>query len=154
MLKVGTKAPDFKLPDQNGEIHKLSDYKGSWLLIYFYPKDDTSGCTAEACSIRDNIPQFEKLDCSVVGISADSVKSHEKFVNKYDLNFTILSDEDKKVLNKYGVWVEKSMYGKKYMGIARTSFLIAPNGKIAKIYEKVKPDLHADEVLADLEKMK
>lgn len=150
MLQEGDKAPGFNLPDQGGKMHSLSGYKGDWLLLYFYPKDDTSGCTMQACGVRDNIPQFEKLDCAVVGVSADSVRSHGKFVEKYDLNFTLLADESKETLEKYGVWREKSMYGKKYMGIVRTSFLINPAGKIVRIYEKVKPATHADLVLADL----
>ena len=156
MLKIGDKAPKFNLPDQNGKVHKLDEFlkMGDYLLLYFYPKDDTSGCTMQACGIKDNIPQFEKLDSTVVGISPDSVKSHTKFVDKYDLNFTILSDESKETLEKYEVWKEKSMYGKKYMGVVRTSYLIDSKGKIVKVYEKVKPETHADMVLADLENLR
>lgn len=157
-LKVGDRAPDFELPDQNGVLHKLSDFvpnkKGNYLLIYFYPKDDTTGCTAEACAIRDEMPQFEKLDCQVVGVSGDSVKSHSKFVEKYDLNFTLLSDESRETLNKYGVWQKKKFMGKEYMGIVRSSFLLDPKGAIAIIYDKVKPETHASQVLSDLEKLK
>jgi peroxiredoxin Q/BCP len=136
-IKAGQIAPDFSLPDQNGKEHKLSDYKGKWVLLYFYPKDDTPGCTKEACAIRDNLPDFKKLKTIVLGVSADSVKSHGKFVEKYQLPFTLLADEDKKVIKQYGAW-------------DRTSFLIDPRGKIVKIYEKVKPETHAEEVLMDL----
>ena len=149
-LRVGQLAPDFSLPDQNGKKHKLSDYKGKWVLIYFYPKDDTPGCTKEACSIRDNFPKFKKLKIAVLGISVDSVKSHAKFVKKYHLPFTLLADEDKNVVKKYSVWSKKKFMGREYMGTPRTSFLIGPNGKIEKIYENVKPETHAEEVLEDL----
>ena len=153
-LAIGKTAPDFRLSDQDGKSHKLSDYRGQWVLLYFYPKDDTTGCTKEACAIRDEMPNFNKLKLQIFGISIDSVKSHKKFALKYGLPFTLLSDENKKVLNKYGVWAEKSMYGRKYMGTLRASFLINPKGKIAKIYEKVKPEIHAGEVLNDLKKLK
>lgn len=149
-MKLGQTAPDFTLPDQDGNKHKLSDYKGQWVLIYFYPKDDTTGCTAEACAIRDSFPAFGKLKAKVLGVSIDSVASHKKFADKYKLPFTLLADEDKKVVNKYGVWQEKSMYGRKYMGTVRNSYLVDPSAKIAKIYEKVKPAVHADEVLLDI----
>ncbi len=151
--KIGAAAPAINLPDQNNKKHKLSDYKGKWVLIYFYPKDDTSGCTAEACAIRDSFPKFGKLKAEVLGISIDSVTSHKKFADKYKLPFTLLSDEDKIVVEKYGVWGEKSMYGRKYFGTNRTSFLVDPNGKIVRIYEKVKPAEHADQVLADLKEL-
>lgn len=151
---VGSPAPDFSLPDQDGNIHTLSDQKGQWVLIYFYPKDDTPGCTVQACAIRDDYPAFEKLGVQVFGISADSVKSHAKFVEKYELPFTVLSDEDKKVLSLYGVWQEKSFMGRTYMGIVRSSFLIDPKGKVAKVYEKVKAIGHADMVLKDLKTLK
>ncbi len=152
-LKVNQKAPDFSLPDQDGKKHKLSDYTGQWVLVYFYPKDDTTGCTKEACSMRDNLPKFRKSKAKVFGISVDSVASHKKFTDKHKLNFTLLADEDKKVVAKYGVWQEKSMYGRKYMGTVRDSFLINPEGKIAKIYHKVKPEQHATEVLADIKEL-
>ena len=148
-LKAGRKAPDFNLPDQNGDKHKLSTYKGQWVLIYFYPKDDTPGCTKEACAIRDNWGGFKKLKMQVFGISTDPVKKHAKFVDKYDLPFTLLADEEKKVVNKYGVWGLKKFMGREYEGTFRHSFLIDPDGKIAKVYEKVKPAEHAEEVLAD-----
>lgn len=150
MLNVGDKAPAFSLLDQNGKMHKLSDVKGEWCLIYFYPKDDTPGCTKEACTIRDTFPKFKKLGITVFGVSVDSVKKHEKFVAKYELPFTLLADEEKTMVNDYGVWGEKSMYGRKYMGTLRNSFLIDPKGKIAKIYVGVKPAEHAQEVLGDV----
>lgn len=143
-------APDFHLPDQHGTMYKLSDQNGQWVLLYFYPKDDTPGCTQEACSIRDNFPKFADLKLKVFGISTDSVKSHGKFVEKYKLPFTLLSDEQKTVVEAYGVWGKKKFMGKEYMGTNRTSFLVNPEGKIAKIYESVKPLAHVDEVLADL----
>ncbi|HEX3099690.1 MAG TPA: thioredoxin-dependent thiol peroxidase [Patescibacteria group bacterium] len=151
--KLGAAAPAINLPDQNNDKHKLSDYKGQWVLIYFYPKDDTSGCTTEACGIRDAFPRFGKLKAKVFGISIDSVASHKKFAEKYKLPFTLLADEDKVVVQKYGVWGEKSMYGRKYFGINRTSFLVDPNGKIVRIYEKVKPAEHTAQVLSDLEEL-
>ncbi len=152
-LKLNQKAPDFKLPDQNGKEHKLSDCAGKWVLLYFYPKDDTPGCTKEACGIRDNFPAFKKMKAVVLGVSADSSASHVKFADKYKLPFTLLSDEKKEVLEKYGVWGKKKFMGREYMGISRTSFLINPLGKIAKIYENVKPEIHAEEVLKDLEEI-
>jgi peroxiredoxin Q/BCP len=148
------KAPDFSLPDQEGKLHTLAAYKGKWVLLYFYPKDDTTGCTAEACAIRDGFPNFKKLQAVVLGVSADSVESHKKFASKYKLPFTLLSDPEKKVLLAYGVWAKKKFMGKEYMGILRSSFLIAPDGSIAKVYEKVKPALHAEEVLKDLQTLK
>lgn len=151
MLKENSKAPDFSLPDQDGKLHKLSDYKGKWVLVYFYPKDDTPGCTTEACTLRDNLPHFKTSKAVILGISKDSPASHKKFADKYGLPFTLLSDEDHKVLEKYGVWGEKSFMGKVFMGIKRISFLISPEGKIAKAYPKVKPAEHAAEVLKDIE---
>lgn len=151
MLKVNQKAPDFKLPDQNSKIHKLSDYRGQSVLIYFYPKDDTPGCTKEACAIQDNFPNFNKLNTKVFGVSVDSVESHKKFAEKYKLQFALLSDKDKEVVKKYGVWGKKKMMGREYFGVKRTSFLINQTGKIIKIYENVKPEIHAEEVLKDLE---
>lgn len=152
-LKLHSTAPDFSLPDQDGNIHKLSDYQGQWVLVYFYPKDDTPGCTTEACTLRDNFPAFQKLNVQVLGISVDSQNSHNKFVRKYHLPFTLLADEDKKVVEQYGVWQEKSMYGRQYMGTMRSSYLIDPSGKIAKVYEKVKPATHAEEVLEDVKEL-
>ncbi len=138
------------LPDQDGVSHKLSDYKGQWVLLYFYPKDDTPGCTMEACAIRDNFPAFGKLQAQVFGVSVDPVAKHKKFADKYKLPFTLLSDEDKLVVNAYGVWGKKKFMGREYMGTNRISFLIDPDGNIAKVYEKVKPKEHAEEVLTDL----
>jgi len=150
---IGDSAPDFSLPDQDGTVHTLSSQKGTWVLIYFYPKDDTPGCTAQACAIRDDFPLFQKLGTTVFGISADSVKSHGKFVEKYHLPFTVLSDEEKKTIGAYGVWQKKKFMGREYMGIARTSFLIDPKGKITKVYENVKAADHADMVLSELKKL-
>ena len=161
-LKVKSKAPAFTLPDQDGLEHSLKDYLGKWVLIYFYPKDDTPGCTKEACAIRDNFPAFKKLGIKVFGVSADSVKKHQKFAEKFDLPFTLLADEDKKVIKKYKVWGKKKFMparnasrsdaggGREYMGILRTSYLIDPKGKIKKVYEKVNPVTHAEDVLADI----
>ena len=129
ILKEGTKAPAFDLPDQNGDKHRLSAYKGQWVLVYFYPKDDTPGCTKEACAIRDNFPAFEKLGIKVFGVSKDSVTSHAKFAGKYDLPFTLLSDEELDMLKKYGVWQKKKMAGREYMGIVRMSYLIDPKDR-------------------------
>ena len=153
-IKNGQLAPDFTLPDQDGKNHKISNNRGQWLLVYFYPKDDTPGCTKEACMIKDNFPEFKKLKVTVFGVSVDSVKSHLKFSKKYKLPFTLLADEDKKVVKLYGVWGKKKFMGREYMGTYRTSFLINPNGKVAKIYENVKPEIHAEEVLKDLAEFK
>jgi peroxiredoxin Q/BCP len=148
---VGTKAIDFTLQDQDGIAHTLTQYKGQWVLIYFYPKDNTPGCTKQACTLRDAEPAFEKLNAVVLGISGDSVRSHKKFVEKFALPFPLLSDPDKKVIQAYGSWGKKKMMGREYMGIFRNSFLINPEGTIAKIYEGVKPEKHAEEVLADID---
>lgn len=149
--KTGTKAPDFTLPDQDGVEHTLSSYQGRRVLLYFYPKDDTTGCTKEACAIRDSFPQFNSTKAVVLGVSPDSIKSHKRFAEKYNLPFTLLADEGHKIADLYGVWGRKKFMGREYDGILRTSFLITPDGKIAKVYEKVKPEQHAAEVLADLE---
>lgn len=151
-LKVGDAAPDFELPDQDGKTHKLSDYLGQTILVYFYPRDFTPGCTAEACQIRDNFPKFSGVNTLVLGISTDTVESHKKFTQKYRLPFTLLSDVKKEVVKNYGVYKPKKLFGKEFFGTARTSFLIDKNGKITKIYEKVKPTTHATNVLIDLEK--
>ncbi|RJP70067.1 MAG: thioredoxin-dependent thiol peroxidase [Ignavibacteriales bacterium] len=152
MLKVGDKAPDFTLNDKDGNKVSLKDFKGKKLVLYFYPKDNTSGCTKEACDFRDNLKSFSKLNAEVIGISADSEKSHTSFTEKYNLNFRLLSDPDKDAIQKYDVWKEKSMYGKKYMGIERTTYLIDEKGKIKKIFNKVKVDDHISEVLKEMEK--
>lgn len=153
MLQTGTPAPAFSLPDQDGNIRSLSDYAGKWLLLYFYPKDDTPGCTEEACSLRDNLSALKAKGLEIAGISTDSVASHRKFADKFGLPFTLLADEKKETVNAYGVWAEKSMYGKKYMGTLRQSFLIRPDGTVAKTYEKVKPGEHAAEILRDMDDM-
>lgn len=150
MVNLNKKAPAFTLMDQKNKVHKLSDYTGQYVLLYFYPKDDTPGCTIEACSLRDSWPNFKKLKCKVLGVSVDGVESHKSFAKKFELPFILLADDKHKVVQKYGVWQEKSMYGKKFMGIVRTSFLIDPRGKVVKIYPNVKPETHADEVLQDL----
>jgi thioredoxin-dependent peroxiredoxin len=150
MPKVGDTAPEFSLPDQDGTMHALSEYRGKWVLLYFYPKDDTPGCTKEACAIRDNQSQFNDQGTVVLGVSVDSVASHRKFADKYGLPFTLLADEGKKVVEAYGVWGKKQFAGREYMGTSRTSFLIDPAGKVAKVYEAVKPEPHASEVLSDL----
>src|SRR6185437_158653 len=136
-LKPGDKAPDFTAENQNGKKVKLSDYKGKKVVLYFYPKDDTTGCTAEACNLRDNYSDLKAKGYEVFGVSIDSVKSHDKFAKKYDLPFTLVADPDKKIVEDYGVWAEKSMYGRKYMGTLRTTFLIDEKGKIEKIIDKV-----------------
>ncbi len=148
--QVGKLAPNFELADQDNKNHKLSDYKGKKVLLYFYPKDFTSGCTTEACSLRDNFPRFGGVNAEIIGISTDSVKSHKKFADKYRLPFTILADEKKEVVKLYNVWQPKKFLGKECLGTLRTSFLIDEEGRVAKIYEKVNPAKHTQEVLADL----
>ena len=150
MIKEKSTAPKFSLLDQDGIERPLADYRGSWVLLYFYPKDDTPGCTKEACMIRENFSEFKKLKITVLGVSKDSVKSHKKFAEKYSLPFTLLSDESLAVMKEYGVWAKKKFMGREYMGTVRSSYLIDPKGKIAKVYEKVEPAGHADQVLADL----
>lgn len=150
MALPGTHAPEIHLPGSDGMMHTLSEYAGTWVLLYFYPKDSTPGCTIEACSLRDVWDDLQKHNCTVLGVSTDSVASHTKFSDKHDLPFLLLADEDKVVVNAYGVWGKKKFMGKEYMGTSRTSFLINPEGKIAKVYENVKPLSHAVEVLRDL----
>ncbi|MDB5190280.1 MAG: bcp [Parcubacteria group bacterium] len=150
---VGAPAPAFTLLDQEGTSRSLAEFAGRYVLMYFYPKDDTPGCTKEACAIRDAFPDFAGVNAVVLGISPDSVKSHAKFVEKYKLPFTLLADEGHAVASAYGVWGLKKFMGKEYEGVFRTSFLIAPDGTIAKIYEGVKPEAHAAEVLADLKEL-
>ena len=146
MLKEGQEAPDFTLKDDQGNSVSLADFAGRKFVLYFYPKDDTPGCTAEACEFRDEFAEFRTRGIAIVGVSADSPESHAKFKTKYNLNFTLLSDPDKKVLKAYGVWKEKSMYGKKYTGVERTTFIIA-DGQIVKIFQRVKVSGHTDDVL-------
>lgn len=147
MLQVGDKAPDFEAKDQNGQTIRLSDFLGKKVILYFYPKDDTSGCTAQACNLRDNQEPLQKAGYQTIGVSIDNEKSHLKFIEKYSLNFPLISDTDQKVVNLYGVWKEKSMYGRKYMGTARTTFVIDENGVIAQIIDKVKTSAHAAQIL-------
>lgn len=153
MLTVGDKAPDFSLPDQNGVVHTLNEVRGSFALLYFYPKDATPGCTVEAQTIRDSFPDFGALSVKVFGISADSVASHKKFADKHNLPFTLLADTEKDMVRAYGVWGTKKLMGREYDGIHRTSFLIAPDGTIAKVYEQVKPAEHAAQVLRDVKEL-
>ncbi len=149
-LKVGGRAPAFSLPNDKGKVVKLSELKGKKIVLFFYPKDDTSGCTKEACSFRDGLQAIRKKGAVVLGVSADSVASHQKFSQKYDFNFPLLSDESKAMIQAYGVWKEKSMYGRKYMGIERTTVLIAKDGTISHVFPKVKVDGHYEEVLEAL----
>lgn len=151
MLKEGQKAPAFQLKNQDGKKISLKDFSGKKVVLYFYPKDMTSGCTKEACDFRDHIKLFHNKDVVVLGVSPDSIESHNKFKEKYNLPFDLLSDESKTVLEKYGVWKEKSMYGKKYFGVERTTFIIDENSKIKKIFFKVKVDGHVKEVIEALE---
>ncbi len=150
-LQEGSAFPDFELLDQNGETQTLESLRGEPVILYFYPKDDTSGCTAQACGFRDSLPEFS--GARVVGVSPDSVKSHKKFVEKYSLNFTLLADTETTLCNAVGVWVEKSMYGKKYMGVERTTFLVDRDGIVRKIWRKVKVDGHAAEVADALKRL-
>lgn len=147
--KVGDKAPDFKSVNQDGKEIKLGDLKGQAVVLYFYPKDSTPGCTVEACEFRDGYAKLKKK-AVLFGVSPDSAKSHTKFIEKFSLPFDLLADEDKSICKAYGVWVKKSMYGREYMGVARTTFVIGKDGKIARVFEKVTPKGHADEVLAAL----
>lgn len=147
MIEEGKKAPDFSLPADGGENLKLSAFKGSPVVLYFYPKDDTSGCTKEAIAFTGLKKQFDKLGATIIGLSPDSAASHDKFIAKHDLKVRLAADETKKVVEKYGVWVEKSMYGRKYMGVERTTVLIDKAGKVAKVWRKVKVPGHAEDVL-------
>lgn len=146
-LKVGDAAPDFAVNDEKGNIVKLSDFKGKKVVLYFYPKDNTPGCTAEACNLRDNYQALLKAGYAVLGVSTDDEKSHQKFIDKFELPFPLLADTNKELHEKYGTWVEKSMYGKKYMGTARVTFVIDENGKIEEIIEKVKTADHTAQIL-------
>jgi len=152
-LKAGDKAPLFEAKDQKGNVVKLADFYGyyKYAILYFYPKDDTPGCTKEACAFRDHFADFKKKGAVILGVSTDPVKKHDKFVEKFKLPFTLLADEDKKIVEAYGVWGEKSFMGRKYLGTHRVTFLIGPDGKIKKIWPAVKPEEHAAEVLAALE---
>lgn len=143
------KAPDFSLPDQNGKMHTLGQYRGKWVILYFYPKDDTPGCTKEACSFRDSIAEFTRRGVTILGVSKDSVASHKKFAEKYHLNFTLLSDESLATIKAYNAWGEKKFMGRVFDGVLRTTYLINPSGEIKKVYEKVNPLVHSGEILKD-----
>ena len=146
LIDPGKKAPAFTLVDQSGTKHSLKDYVGKWVVLFFYPKDDTSGCTKEACGFRDALPDFEGVNAVVLGCSPQDVKSKAKFASKYELTYPILADDEAKVCEKYGVWQEKSMYGRQYMGVARTTYLIDPTGKVAERWDKVSVGGHAEAV--------
>ena len=146
-LTIGDPAPNFSAPNQQGDTVTLSDFRGKKVAIYFYPKDDTPGCTAQACNLRDNYTELQQAGYEVIGISGDDVKSHDKFANKYDLPFTLVADEDKSINEAYGVWQEKSMYGRKYMGTARTTFVLDEEAIITNIIEKVKTKDHTAQIL-------
>lgn len=150
MLETGIKAPSFSLPDQNGEMHSLEDYKGKKVILYFYPRDNTPGCSKQACGFRDLYPQFKERDAVVIGVSKDSVASHKKFEEKYQLPFTILSDTELTCIQAYDVWQEKNMYGKKTMGVVRTTYLINEEGIIVKAFGKVKAAENAEQMLKEL----
>ncbi len=154
LLEVGTQAPNFKTIDQNGELVTLEQFRGKKVILYFYPKDDTPGCTKEACAFRDNFEKFKEIDVEVLGVSVDDEKKHKKFAEKYNLPFRLLADTEKKIVQDYGVWGEKSLYGKKYMGTNRVTYLIDENGKIEKVFPKVKPETHAEELLQVLSNKK
>jgi len=147
LIDVGKKAPAFSLKDQSGETHKLSDYAGKPVVLYFYPKDDTPGCTKETCDFRDRMPTFKKSQAAVLGVSILDEKSKAKFANKYDVTFPLLADADHAIAEKFGVWQEKSRYGRKYMGIARTTYLIDKDGKVARRWDNVKVEGHVEEVM-------
>ncbi len=150
MLNTGEKAPQFQLPDQNGTMHSLEDYRGRKVILYFYPKDNTAGCTKEACAFRDRYPDITEKGAVVLGISKDSVKSHKKFETAQELPFTLLSDESAEVIQAYDVWKEKKLYGRTYMGTERSTYLIDENGVIIQAYQKVKAASHPDDVVRDL----
>ena len=152
-LQKGVQAPEFTLPDQEGNEHNLTQYRGQWVVVYFYPKDDTPGCTKEACSFRDNFEALKERGIVILGISKDSVTSHQKFTQKYDLNFTLLSDESKKVIQSYEAWGKKKIMGREYDGTFRITYVIDPEGIIRKVYEQVKPEEHAEEILRDITQM-
>jgi peroxiredoxin Q/BCP len=153
VLAEGDKAPNFTLPDQNGEQVKLSDLKGETVVLYFYPKANTSGCTTQACGVRDRKADYAAAGARVIGISPDEVKDVDKFAGKHDLDFTLLADADHAVAEKYGTWVEKSMYGNKYMGVQRATFIIDPKGRIARVFPKVQPKKHDELVLKALDEL-
>lgn len=146
-LSIGTQAPDFELPDDQGVIHRLSDYRGKVIVLYFYPKDDTPGCTTEACGFRDQYDEYQKIGVPVIGVSPDSSRSHLKFKEKHNLPFILLADEGHKVCESYGVWGRKKMMGREYDGVFRTTFIVGKDQKIARVFENVKPDGHSQQIL-------
>jgi thioredoxin-dependent peroxiredoxin len=149
-IESGITAPDFELPDETGTLRRLSDYRGKAVVLYFYPKDDTTGCTAEACNFRDDYSAYEKAGVEILGVSPDTVKSHVKFKQKYGLPFPLLADKDHKVCELYGVWALKKFMGREYMGVLRTTFLIDAEGQIARVFENVKPAEHSADLLSEL----
>jgi peroxiredoxin Q/BCP len=153
LIDKGQTAPAFSLKDQLGQTHKLADYQGRWVVLYFYPRDNTPGCTIEACGFRDQYGSLQGLGAEIFGVSPDDAKSHGRFVEKYDLTFPLLVDPDNKLATKYGVWREKSMFGKKYMGIVRTTYLIGPSGKVARRWDKVKVGGHVKQVAEAVQKL-
>lgn len=153
-MEPGTVAPDFGLPDQEGRVHRLSDYRGRWVVLYFYPKDDTPGCTKEACGFRDRMGDLQELGAVVLGVSADDVESHKRFAEKYGLNFPLLADPERQAILAYGAWGKKNLYGKEYEGVLRQTFLIDPEGRIAKVWKKVSPEGHAEEVAEALRSLR
>lgn len=150
-ISAGIPAPDFSLPDEKGQLHRLSDFSGQTVVLYFYPKDDTPGCTTEACNFRDDYSAYQEAGIVILGVSPDAIRSHAKFKQKYDLPFPLLADVDHKVCEQYGVWGLKKFMGREYEGVLRTTFLIGPDGIIKKVFENVKPAQHSQEVLAALE---
>lgn len=152
VIKASIPAPDFQLPDETGSLHKLSDYRGKYVILYFYPKDDTPGCTTEACGFRDDYTLYQAAGAVVLGVSPDAPKSHIKFKLKYNLPYTLLSDVDHAVCEQYGVWGLKKSMGREYKGVFRTTFIIAPDGSIQKVFENVKPDGHSSQILAEIKK--
>lgn len=153
-MEPGSLAPDFELPDQEGRLHRLSQYRGRWVVLYFYPKDDTPGCTKEACGFRDRMGDLQALGAVVLGVSADDVESHRRFAEKYGLNFPLLADPERQAILAYGAWGKKNLYGKVYEGVLRQTFLIDPEGRIAKVWRKVSPEAHAEEVAQALEALR
>jgi peroxiredoxin Q/BCP len=154
MLKEGVQAPDFSLLDETGKEHRVSDYRGNLVLLYFYPKDDTPGCTTEACNFRDDYSAYQKFGVTILGVSPDNSKRHTKFKEKYQLPFTLLADTEHKVCDLYGVWGKKKLMGREYDGVFRTTFLIGADGKIARVFENVKPNGHSHEILQEISRIK
>lgn len=153
MLSLESKAPEFEAQDQDGKYHKLSDYLGKWVVLYFYPRDNTPGCTKEACSFRDSYHELQSMGVVILGVSKDSIESHKKFAQKFNLNFPLLADPDLKILKSYKVWATKKFMGREFMGTLRTTYLINPKGKIEKVYEKVNPLRHVGQILKDFKSL-